>query len=527
MSDRWDRSLAVLLTLVALMLHAAFFVSAGGLWRDEANTIQQARLESWKDLWHSLKHDSFPVLYPALLRIWSSHFSTSGDDGLRLFGFLIGLANLASLWLVAGFFRASFPSAALAFLAINPVMIVEGDSIRPYGLSIFLVVWVFALLGKCIEEPRATWLLLAAVMAVLSVQSSYSNIVLVGICSFCAALTFHLGRRSAAGWKLFLPALCATVSLVPYLGILREIGVWGSIVYSRTDWGQIITQTAGASGNGAFLLLGSWIGVFFLAPFSFLGGLKIQERGSESHSLLVFYSSCTAVLTLVSQVAFVQIAGLAPFLRYFLFCLAVAALACEFALRERAPGLRRALVIAVLVLTAWPNWNWVRLRRTNVDVVAAYLERRTHPDDLIVISPWFLNTSFQRYYRGPAQWITVPDLLRQPMMRYDQVRLKIINGDTNTGIGTRLEQTLERDHVVWLVSQQFPLSLKIEAPPAVPGSAVSPDGGDYIRFRSYWERDIAYRLAGSSVGEIVGGLEPHRVWFEERLILSRWRRRGR
>src|SRR5436309_1881561 len=101
MENRRDRGLATLLTIWAVILHAAFFASAGALWRDEANSIQQARSASFDELWLSLRYDSFPILYPALLRTWSSHSWTASDAGLRLFGFIAGLASVASFWGIA------------------------------------------------------------------------------------------------------------------------------------------------------------------------------------------------------------------------------------------------------------------------------------------------------------------------------------------------------------------------------------------------------------------------------------------
>src|SRR6266545_2090366 len=100
MEHRRDRGLATLLTIWAVILHAAFFVSAGALWRDEANSIQQACPPGFEDVWRSLGYDSFPILYPALLRIWSSHLWTASDVGLRLLGFIAGLANLATFWAI-------------------------------------------------------------------------------------------------------------------------------------------------------------------------------------------------------------------------------------------------------------------------------------------------------------------------------------------------------------------------------------------------------------------------------------------
>src|SRR5687768_16296360 len=127
----WEKRLTWALMTWALVLHLTFFASAGALWRDEANSIQQASLGSWRELWNSLEDDSFPILYPALLRLFFS--PTASDTGLRFFGLLTGIAILVSLWFVARLLGSRFPVVLLAFVAVSPGVVLEGDSVRPYG----------------------------------------------------------------------------------------------------------------------------------------------------------------------------------------------------------------------------------------------------------------------------------------------------------------------------------------------------------------------------------------------------------
>ena len=524
MADRWDRGLAVLLTLLAVILHATFFASAGGLWRDEANSIHQARLAGWNELWGSLKHDSFPILYPALLRIWSSLSWTASDAGLRLFGFLVGLANLATFWAIARLLNVSFPIATLIFLALNPVMIVEGDSIRPYGLSILFIVWTYALLGRCIGEPRGVHLGLAALMAVLSVQSSYTNAVLVAVCTVCSVFASLIQRRGASAWKLLLPAMCAAFSLLPYVETLRAAGTWASIVHDKTVWGEVFRQIAGPAGKAAPVFLAIWIVIFSL-PALFLAGVMKDRQTGGAPSPLLLYSASAAVLALLCQIAFLLATDAVPFLRYFLGCLAFAALAVELFLRERSPGLLRAAAATVLLLTAWPTWSWTRLLRTNADVLAAVIESGARAQDVVIIAPWFLNTSFQRYYHGAAPWVTIPDLEKHPMIRYDLIKLKILDGDSNRNLGDLLDRVFKADGSVWFVSQPYLENVTGRQRPLRPEASPSPNGGDYVRFRTFWELDGKYLLASAAAGQVVALPGERRIWCEERLVLTRWQRR--
>ena len=51
---RAEWALAILATLLLVFLHAVFFTHAGGLWRDEANTIGVATLPKFGEFLHWL-----------------------------------------------------------------------------------------------------------------------------------------------------------------------------------------------------------------------------------------------------------------------------------------------------------------------------------------------------------------------------------------------------------------------------------------------------------------------------------------
>jgi hypothetical protein len=58
---------AALITAAILWLHFHFWQNAGALWRDEVNTVNLAQNPSFA----ALTHDSFPVLMPLSVKIWS------------------------------------------------------------------------------------------------------------------------------------------------------------------------------------------------------------------------------------------------------------------------------------------------------------------------------------------------------------------------------------------------------------------------------------------------------------------------
>ena len=43
-------------------------MNAGPLWRDETNTFNLARMPSFRDIWNNLRFESFPLLWPLVVR---------------------------------------------------------------------------------------------------------------------------------------------------------------------------------------------------------------------------------------------------------------------------------------------------------------------------------------------------------------------------------------------------------------------------------------------------------------------------
>src|SRR6476620_1126593 len=82
---------AALVTLFAAYLHVLFFLSAGGLWRDEAGLVHLSLLPSFSEVWQNLPHDSCAIVMPLAVRAWSAAGLGNTGPGLRVLGSVIGL----------------------------------------------------------------------------------------------------------------------------------------------------------------------------------------------------------------------------------------------------------------------------------------------------------------------------------------------------------------------------------------------------------------------------------------------------
>jgi hypothetical protein len=87
--------IGAVITAAAVYLHWVNFRSAGALWRDEAGVVRIATLPAASEMWSNVGHESCPILFPALIRVWS--FTVGGSDAaLRLFGIVVGLLMLGA-----------------------------------------------------------------------------------------------------------------------------------------------------------------------------------------------------------------------------------------------------------------------------------------------------------------------------------------------------------------------------------------------------------------------------------------------
>ncbi len=508
------RAAAAALLLWALVLHALFFGSAGALWRDEANSAAQAQLPSWRALRESLHYDSFPILYPALLRAWSGAGPGASDRTLRFLGLLTGLALAGSVWAAGRVLGSRRPVVATLLVSAGPLIVAEADSVRPYGIGLLFLVWTCAALGRCAAGATAGWLATAAACAVLCVQAGYTNAVPIGVLTLCAAAAARPGAGRRARWALFLPGAAAALSLAPYYPALRTAAGWAGIVRQPVDWAAF----SGRFLDGRSLVFAAvWAAACTLAAAAVLGhGGAPRRLGPRAATDL--YCRLVAAAVLPAQLGLIWLQGVPPFPRYFLPALVPLALAVD--VLGRASRWRVPFALLGALLTAVPSWSALDLRRTNADAAAALLTAQAAPQDLVVLSPWFLHPSFQRYYRGRAEWVMAPVLERAPVMRYDLVKKAMLGGPGDEPAAA-IAAALRRGGAVWLVTQR-----RFRSTPggdeARPEPHAPPDGRDYVRFRGYWERGVEQALA-RCCADAEHPLAPGPpVWEEEDLVVVRW-----
>jgi hypothetical protein len=97
-------------------------------------------------------------------------------------------------------------------------------------------------------------------------------------------------------------------------------------------------------------------------------------------------------------------------------------------------------------------------------VVAAFLSHNASASDLIVVQDAWEGVTFNRYYRGQAQWITVPPIDSHEVHRIDLAIAKMNQPEAMTPVLDAITNTLASGNHVWVVGY-IPIARWKDAPP--------------------------------------------------------------
>jgi hypothetical protein len=446
------RAALVVTASFALAGHLVFLANAGGLWRDEANTVAFAQMPSLPVLVAHLRYDSVPLLSTMLVRGWIG-LGLGSDRALRVLGCLIGCAILGALVLSARVSRATLPACSLLLLALNAWAIRGGDSIRPTGLGMLFIVLSFASLAAALERPGPGRAALAALCATLSVQSLYLNIPLVAGISLggmAVGLVTHSRVRTLISAGV---GALAALSLIPYFPAIRATSEWTPLVQAGSDPGRFLAVFREAAAPDAW----AWVALPMAAVFvAARRAFRAVPPAAESDRMFSIYSSVTWIAATVAIAVFWIWSHLAFQPWYFLPWMALAAAAADAALGPALrPAPRQILAGGILIAAAAGHFaiglGALERRQTNVDLIAAKLREAAGPGDLVLVNPWYLGIPFSRYERGPARWMTVPPLSDTSIHRFDLLKQAMQDPEVTDSVVGAVSETLRRGGTVWLV----------------------------------------------------------------------------
>ena len=483
---------AILLSAVVLFLLIARATHAGGLWRDESDSAQLALMPTWGDMLEHLQFTSFPVLFPAVIRVYATLFGNS-DISLRCFGLMMGVAFVCIAWWHSRTLFNEAPLFLLALIGLNPTFLTVGTSIRGYGLGSVLMVLAFTLTAKLLLEPRARWFAAVFLAYLASMQCLFFNGVLVPAMALAAAIVWvSRGRLKPALTLTGAVAICV-MTYIPYIKTLSRTKVWGAVQRFAASFEMLWNHLNAACGPPPWIMPYVWHIIFLASVIGAVWRLKVIWRNQPGfESSLLLFALLTSLISIVGYDVFLHWLHMFPRPRYYLALLCLVAVSVDLIIANlsRFHWVRIArvtFVIALLILLPWAAWPQIILRQTNVDLVAEMIDRRASPNDLIVVNPWHLGVSFNRYYHGPARWMTVPEINDHQTHRYDLLREKMMSTGPIDDVVDAMKQTLKSGNRVWLTSADLPPpgQSPLVLPPATTDSPLS-----WVDYQMSWSQQI-------------------------------------
>ncbi len=449
---RPDYILALATTALVIFLHVCLTPNVGGLWRDEANTVNLATLPTLGAILEHLDNDSFPLLFAGIVRYWSKFFG-SGDDSLRVLGLGIGLGGVAAIWLNARLFGLKFPFWSLLLIGANPLVIRYGDSVRAYGLGMMFLLLMVGTVWRLSQSPTLRNFLLATAISVLAVHSIYYNAVLLFALGVGGCVSALFGKRWLAAGAVLGVGAIAAVTMLPYLPKLLHASNWNFLVqYPFTVpfmWTRIME------------LFGSphWAGLIFwpclVAIALAIAATTLCRRERAERRDLVIFCLVSLLVGIVAYTAFLKLLSYYTQVWYYM-ALATFIAACIDPLLYPAESrvwiwMRGAGAGIFLIANTATASKIVALRHTNIDLAVKSIQAMAAPEDFIILTRWECGVTMDRYYKGPAAWTTIPPLVDFHFQDYGPILAQMREEAPLQPVFEKVEQTLRGGHQVWIL----------------------------------------------------------------------------
>jgi hypothetical protein len=258
----------------------------------------------------------------------------------------------------------------------------------------------------------------------------------------------------------------SAVSLLPYLGMIRNASSWNMLVqipdYTMAWFWDRVGTTVGAGGIGAIV---GWLEVSLLAVICGTLAIAFPKRfhlASREQDVALF-SLVTLVTAVGAVFLFLHILSYPTQAWYYLALLAVSGVCIDalfgaLVTARFARILRLVGVVLIAGFTIKPAVRTAQTRLTNVDLIASQLRTMASPNDIILVSSWPNGVSFERYYRGATPWLTVPPLEFSRFHRYDLVKQYMSVADQTAPVRLatdRATEALRLGHRVFVLEDSF------------------------------------------------------------------------
>jgi hypothetical protein len=429
-----------------------------------------------------------PSFFPLVLRAWGMVGGADQDGALRFLGFLVAVATFGAVWLSARALAVTVPLFGLVVFALHGVVLQTVGSVKPYGLGVVLLCLVVGGLWRVVSIPSTVTVIGTSVIAMLAVNTVYQNLPVIMACCLAGGLVAAVSRDWKAAGRVSVVATMTVVSLLPYASVVARSSDWRPLVRTDNTLGRLTIRLTDIFADWNRPLRVVWL---LACVVGILAAIDAVRRAGPRTNARSIYAALVAIGAPLALIVFFQLAAgnLEPW--HVASLIGVVALGLDVLLARTfvLRSLRVVLVVAAAVIVLPLSSNWVGVRQTNVDLIATFVKTAAQDGDAIVVNPWFLGITFNRYYDGRVSWITVPPIRDVRIHRYDLVKEQMADPETMTPVYRAIRTALESGHQVWLVggAQFIPPD---QTPETLPAAPAAPTGWQHPAYYRAWSRGI-------------------------------------
>jgi len=444
------------------------FVTRSHLWLDEALSVDIARLPL-RDIPAALRQDGHPPLYYALLHVWMRVFG-SGDTAVRALSGLFGVAALPLLWVAARRFGRDAAIAAVALVALSPFAIRYSTEARMYSLVMFLVLAGYLLIGRARRQPSIGRLVPVALVVGLLLLTHYWALWLTGAVLVVLGWQWRgsIGDDRRARARVMVAVALGGLLLLPWLPSMLTQSAhtgtpWAATVRPTTMIATAIIDVGGGDYGEAELLAIGLVLVFVLGLFGRAAADGRIELDCRPHPAIAPIAAAVGATFLIAIAS--SYASHTTFAsRYVAVVFPLYLLVGAVGLSRIEPRAARGVVLLVLlVLGLAGGVHNMTTDRTQAGVIAAAIDERIQPSDLVIVCPDQLGPSMRRVLPS-ATLLTYPDLGDGQRVNWTDYEARNAKADTAAIVAEALARPATPPTVVWLVLSDSYKTLEGQCP---------------------------------------------------------------
>jgi len=409
----------VVLLLLILILGAFlrfYGLTHHSLWWDEAGSIKFAQ-QSPAEIVQNLKTGTHPPLFYFLFKAWMNAFG-SGETAVRIFPALFGFLLLPVLyWIGSALFSRRAGLLAALVAAVGEFHVRFSQEVRPYTLLPLLGLLSLYMLYKAVLDDEALhWVAYAVLMTTTLYTHNYG----IFIAASGAAFFFITALRRKVSWKIFLVVQgLVGLAYLPWLlivvgGQLGSPGIVGWIPRMRLSLilgtfrsytGLIFTlfhppldDLIRAAGGLVFFAC-FLAGVFSLKK---RGRLRVPHVSNQAGLVLIL---CYLVVTLALPMLISIRKPIFLSYRYSIAAWPAFVLIVGVGLAKlKRPAILAAALALILAVSSvslyWYHRVWIKSYDREI---AAFIDSKAGPNDVIVYAPDSRETPIKYYLRFPLK----------------------------------------------------------------------------------------------------------------------------